>query len=63
MGQKHKDYETSLSELHIEKLAKRRKELCLNFAKRTVSNSKMNHMFPVRRKARIKKKGKLNFIW
>ena len=61
MGQNHKDYETSLSDLHLEKLVKRRKELCLNFAKRTVSNTKMNHMFPVRREARIQKRRKTEF--
>ena len=61
MNKNHKDYESSLSELNLEKLFERRSELCLNFAKRTISNSKMNHMFPIRKETRIQKRRKTEF--
>ena len=61
MGQNHSDYETSLKELHLEKLSKRRNSLCLNFAKRTISNPKMKHMFPIRKEERNQKRRHTEF--
>ena len=40
-------YETALSELHLEKLDERRKQLCLNFAKQCTKSEKNMHMFPL----------------
>ena len=56
IGQNHTDYETSLKELKLVELFKRRKQLCLTFAKKTISNPKMNHMFPVRKEERFQKR-------
>ena len=50
--------------LHIEKLSKRRRELCLNFAQRTISNSTTNHTFLTKKeeeKKEEKKKKKTEF--
>ena len=56
IGRNHTDYETSLKELKLVELYKRRKQLCLTFAKKTISNPKMNHMFPVRKEERDQKR-------
>ena len=51
LGSKYNGYETSLTKLGIEKLSDRREQLCLNFAKKCVRNSKLTHMFPQNKKA------------
>ena len=56
MGRNQTNYETSLKELKLVELYKRRKQLCLTFAKKTVSNQRMNHMFPVRKEERFQKR-------
>ena len=51
LGSKYNGYETSLTKLGIEKLSDRREQLCLNFAKKCIRNSKLTHMFPQNKKA------------
>ena len=46
LGNQYDEYEKSLLKLDIEKLSERRKQLCLNFAKKCVKNPKTKHMFP-----------------
>ena len=50
LGNQYNGYENSLSKLNIEKLSDRRKQLCLNFAKKCVDNPKTKHMFPYNNK-------------
>ena len=52
MGAKHSGYEKSLLALNLTQLSERRRHLCLTFAKRTVLNQKVKHMFPKRKEIR-----------
>ena len=36
--------------LELESLETRRRELCVNFAKKCINNPKLSHMFPIREK-------------
>ena len=47
MGDQYENYEDSLNELDIEELAIRREQMCLNFAKKCVSNPKTSAWFPM----------------
>ena len=58
MGHDYKDYETSLDKLKLPTLSLRRNELCRTFAKRTLLNTKMRHMFPLRNETRELKRRK-----
>ena len=46
LGNQYNGYENSLLKLNMEKLIDRRKQLCLNFAKKCVKNPKTKYMFP-----------------
>ena len=52
MGNRHENYQTSLTKLKLETLVERRKNLCLNFANRTKITYKMKNMFPLRKELR-----------
>jgi hypothetical protein len=47
VGKRHVNYESSLLKLNLQKLTERREDLSLNFAKRTIMNKKIRHMFPL----------------
>ena len=46
LNDSYKSYENALSMLDIETLEDRRKNLCLQFAKKCLKNDKMKHLFP-----------------
>ena len=46
LGERFKDYKSSLDILGIQTLKERRKELCLRFAKKSMKNPQMKAMFP-----------------
>ena len=46
MKNKYNGYRKALAHLGLESLENRRKELCLNFAKKCLINKKVKHMFP-----------------
>ena len=50
LGNEYNGYENSLLKLDMEKLEDRRKQLCLNFAKKCVQNPKTKHMFQENKK-------------
>ena len=43
----YEDYETAVKILRLEKLSDRRENLCLDFAKKSLRNSKVKSMFPL----------------
>ena len=45
----------------MEELSKRRNTVCLNFAKRTVKNPKLKHMFPIRKEERSQQRRHTEF--
>ena len=51
MKNKYNGYSKALAHLGLESLENRRKELCLNFAKKCLTNKKVKHMFPENRKS------------
>ena len=51
LGQRYMGYRKSLEFLGIQTLKERRKELCLKFAQKCLSNPKLRGMFPENRKA------------
>ena len=55
---KYKDYETALKELKLETLYKRRKSLCLKFAKKSSKLSNFKKTFPIRKKSHPMKQRK-----
>ena len=50
MGGQYENYKKSLSLLKLQTLETRRKELCLNFAKKCLKTPRMKHMFPLNMK-------------
>ena len=58
MGKRHVNYESSLLKLNLQKLTKRREDLSMNFAIRTIMNKKVRHMFPLRNEKRSYKRRK-----
>ena len=52
LGKQHTSYENSLEILNLKKLTERREYLSLTFAKRSLKNSKVKHMFPFRKELR-----------
>ena len=46
LGQKYTNYEDGLEKLNLKKLADRRNELCLKFAKKCLENEKNTALFP-----------------
>ena len=66
LGNSSITYQEGLKKLNIEKLDNRREKLCLNFAKKCLTNEKVKHMFPKKiskhlMKKRNIKKYKVNF--
>ena len=52
----HKNpYENALLKLNLQTLEQRRKQLCLNFAKKSIENGKLNDLFPENNNDQIKK--------
>ena len=49
-GNKYQNYEEALDKLGIETLEERRKNLCLRFAKKYLTNEKAEKMFPLNEK-------------
>ena len=52
MGIKYKSYHSALTDLGMKTLKERRIDLSLIFAKRTLQNKKVRHMFPKRKEIR-----------
>ena len=50
LGGKYCGYKKSFAMLELESLETRRRELCVNFAKKCINNPKLSHMFPIREK-------------
>ena len=46
LKEKYKGYKQSLAMIGLEDLETRRKNLCLDFARKCVKNKKLNHMYP-----------------
>ena len=49
LKEKYKGYKQSLAMIGLEDLETRRKNLCLDFARKCVKNKKLSHMFPYRK--------------
>ena len=49
-GENYKGYKKSLNMLDLRTLSERREALCLNFAKKCLTNEKLKHMFPLNEK-------------
>ena len=48
LGKFYKNYTDGISKLNMEKLEKRRENICLKFAKNCLMNSKVKNLFPKR---------------
>ena len=46
IGKQYTNYESALEKIGLDKLEERRKDLCLNFAKKCLKNNKTSLMFP-----------------
>ena len=61
MGKQFTDYKKYLQELNLETLEKRKKTLCLKFAKHCLKIEKVKNMFPLKKsKHKMEKKMKTN---
>ena len=58
LGKNYKSYKDGLSHLRLEKLEKRRQNLCLTFAKNCLKNSKVKNLFPRKTNLHIMNKRK-----
>ena len=47
MGKNYLNYKDSLNELNLQSLEKRRKMLCLKFAKKCLRSKKLKNLFPI----------------
>ena len=62
MGKNYKNYSHSLNALNLDSLNKRRRNLCLRFAKNCLRNEKMKNLFPIRKsKHSMKKRNERKF--
>ena len=62
MGKNYKNYSHSLNALNLASLNKRRRNLCLRFAKNCLRNEKMKNLFPIRKsKHSMKKRNERKF--
>ena len=48
MGSKYSNYNHALKYLQFKRLSDRRKELCLNFAQKSLKHEKAKQMFPLK---------------
>ena len=51
LNKNYKGYENGLSQLGLETLEVRRKQLCLNFARKCTKNDRLKQMFPLKIKS------------
>ena len=66
LGNSYKSYEEGLAKLNIQTLEERREALCLNFARKCLTNEKLKSMFPLNEqgnhiKTRHEEKYKVHF--
>ena len=47
LGKEYNNYNSALNRLNLLSLEERRKQLCINFAKKCTKNDKLNNMFPL----------------
>ena len=58
LKENYKDYDSALTQLHLESLAKRREFLCLRFAKKSLKLENFKKMFPLNKKLHSMKQRK-----
>ena len=61
MSRNYESYESALEQLNLKSLSERKTDLHLTFAKRTLQNNKVKHMFPKTQENRSEIRRKTEF--